>query len=201
MNTYSSTFQHIHCVLTSCLFGHTNSNVFLGFIIARSPHSHRGGSSSHLTTARCFSLAVIGRGQGGWNPLLEVLTWMSPSKPIVEKEVPRIKLVCTIDPLKEKTSLMGLYNKISTEYQQHTYTNEEKKIVETITYIKTSACVEATRRCVWMFRLKNMSRETTVIVRDREVRRDGSSLLDASGYNSRGRPRFCQNSSRYISCI
>ena len=36
-----------------------------------------------------------------------------------------------------------------------------------------AACVEATRRCVRMFRLKNMSWETTVTVRDREVRRDG----------------------------
>ena len=36
-----------------------------------------------------------------------------------------------------------------------------------------TACVEATRRCVRMFRLKNMGRETTVTVRDREVKRDG----------------------------
>ena len=104
MNTYCSTFQHIHFALTSCLFGHTNSNVFSGFITARSPQSHRGGSSSRLTVARCFSLAVIGGGLGGWNPPLKVLMWMSPSKPIVEKEVPRIKLVCTIDPLKKSTS-------------------------------------------------------------------------------------------------
>ena len=45
-------------------------------------------------------------------------------------------------------------------------------IVETISYIKTTACVEATRRSVWMFRLKNMSLKTTVTVRDREVGRD-----------------------------
>ena len=64
MNTYSSRFQHIHFA-TSCLFGHTNSNVFSGFITTRSPQSHRGGSSSHLTVARCFSLAVIGGGLGG----------------------------------------------------------------------------------------------------------------------------------------
>ena len=49
-------------------------------------------------------------------PPLEVLMWMSPSKPIVEKEVPRIKLVCTVDPLKEKAPLMGLHNKIPTKY-------------------------------------------------------------------------------------
>ena len=66
--------------------------------------------------ARCFSLAVIGGGLGGWNPLLEVLTWMSPSTPIVEKEVPRVKLVYTVDPLKEKAPLMGLHNKIPTKY-------------------------------------------------------------------------------------
>ena len=35
-----------------------------------------------------------------------------------------------------------------------------------------TACVRATCRCVRIFRLKNMGRETTVIVRDREVRRD-----------------------------
>ena len=53
--TYSSIFQHIHFALTSCLFGHTNPNVFSGFITARSPQSHRGGSSSRLTAAKCFS--------------------------------------------------------------------------------------------------------------------------------------------------
>ena len=49
----------------------------------------------------------------------------------------------------------------------------KKKHTETITYIKTTACVEATRRCVWMSRLKHIGRMTTVIVRDREFRRDG----------------------------
>ena len=62
------------------------------------------------------SLAVSGGGLGGWNPPLEVLTWMSPSTPIVEKEVPRVKLVCTVDPLKEKAPLIGLHNKIPTKY-------------------------------------------------------------------------------------
>ena len=117
MNTYSSTFQHIHFTLTSCLFGHTNSNVFSGFITARSPQSHRGGSSSRLTTAKCFSLAVIEGGvRGRWNPPLEVLSWMSLSPPIVEKEVPGVKLVYTVDPLKEKTPLMDLHSKIQTKY-------------------------------------------------------------------------------------
>ena len=50
---------------------------------------------------------------------------------------------------------------------------KKKKIVETITYIKTTACVEAMHRCIWMSRLKHVVRETTVTVRDREVRRDG----------------------------
>ena len=45
--------------------------------------------------------------------------------------------------------------------------------METITYIKTTACVEATSRCVRMSRLKHVGRTTTVTVRDREVRRDG----------------------------
>ena len=45
--------------------------------------------------------------------------------------------------------------------------------MERITYIKTTACVEAMSRCVWMSRLKYVGRTTTVIVRDREVRRDG----------------------------
>ena len=49
---------------------------------------------------------------GEWNPPLKVLTWMSPSTPIVEKEAPRVKLVCTVDPLKEKAPLMALHNKI-----------------------------------------------------------------------------------------
>ena len=50
---------------------------------------------------------------------------------------------------------------------------KKKKIVETITYIKTAACVEATCCCVWMSRLKHVGQETTVTVRDREIRRDG----------------------------
>ena len=99
------------------MFGHTNFKVFSGFITARSPYSHREDFSSHLTAARCFFLAVIGGGLGeGWNPPLEVLTWMSLSKPIIEKEVPRIKLVCTIDPLKEKAPLMVLHNEIPIIY-------------------------------------------------------------------------------------
>ena len=52
----------------------------------------------------------------------------------------------------------------------------KKKYMETITYIKTTVCVEATHRYVWMSRLKHVGRETTVIVRDKEVRRDGASL-------------------------
>jgi hypothetical protein len=54
--------------------------------------------------------------RGRWNPLLEVLTWMFPSPPIVEKEVPWVKLVRTIDPLKEKAPLMALHNKIPIKY-------------------------------------------------------------------------------------
>ena len=50
---------------------------------------------------------------------------------------------------------------------------KKKKIVKTITYIKTTARVEATSRCVQMSRLKHVGRTTTVIVRDREVRREG----------------------------
>ena len=113
MNTYSSTFQQIHFPLTSCLFGHINSNVLLGFITARTPQWHRGGSSSRLTAAKCFSLAVIGGGLGGGGTHR---SWMSPSPPIVEKEAPRVKLVYTADPLKEKAPLMGLHNKNSTKY-------------------------------------------------------------------------------------
>jgi len=54
--------------------------------------------------------------RGRWNPPLEVLSWMSPSPPIIKKEVPRVKLVCTVDPLKEKAPLIGLHNKNSTKY-------------------------------------------------------------------------------------
>ena len=49
----------------------------------------------------------------------------------------------------------------------------KKKYMETITYIKTTVCVEATSHCVWMSRLKHVGRTTTVIVRDREFRSDG----------------------------
>ena len=72
----------------------------------------------------------------------------------------------------------------------------KKKHTERITYIKTTACVEGTRRCVCMSRLKHVGRETTVTVRDMEVRRDGGIFARRVGYNSRGRLRFRQNSSR-----
>ena len=36
--------------------------------MARSPQWHRGGSSSCLTAAKCFSLAVIGGGLGEVEP-------------------------------------------------------------------------------------------------------------------------------------
>jgi hypothetical protein len=49
----------------------------------------------------------------------------------------------------------------------------KKKGTKIITYIKMTAFVEAMRHCVWMSRLKHVGRKTTVIVRDREVRRDG----------------------------
>ena len=58
---------------------------------------------------------------------------------------------------------------------------KKKKIVGTITYIKTTACVEATRRCVWMSQLKHVGRETIVTVRDREVRRDGGIFARRAG--------------------
>ena len=45
--------------------------------------------------------------------------------------------------------------------------------METITYIKKTACVEATSHCVRISRLKHVGRMTTVTVRDREVRRNG----------------------------
>jgi hypothetical protein len=45
--------------------------------------------------------------------------------------------------------------------------------MERITYIKTTACVEATSHYVQMSRLKHVGQTTTVAVRDREVRRDG----------------------------
>jgi hypothetical protein len=54
--------------------------------------------------------------RGRWNPPLEVLSWMSPSLPIIEKEVHRVKFVYTVDSLKEKAPLMGLHNKILIKY-------------------------------------------------------------------------------------
>ena len=77
----------------------------------------------------------------------------------------------------------------------------KKKHTETITYIKTTACVEATSRCVRMSRLKHVGQTPTVTVRDREFRRNGASLIDSSGYNSLGRPRFRHNGSRNMSSI
>ena len=49
----------------------------------------------------------------------------------------------------------------------------KNKQTETISYIKTTACVEATSRYVRMSRLKHVSRMTTVTVRDKEVRKNG----------------------------
>ena len=49
----------------------------------------------------------------------------------------------------------------------------KKKYTKTITYIKTTARVEATSRCVRMSRLKHVGRTTTVTLRDMEFRRDG----------------------------
>jgi hypothetical protein len=71
----------------------------------------------------------------------------------------------------------------------------KKKGTERITYIKTTTCVEATRRYVRMSRLKHVTQETTVTVKDREVRRDSGIFTRCVGYNSLGQPYFCQNSS------
>ena len=49
---------------------------------------------------------------------------------------------------------------------------KKKKIVEIITYIKMTARVEATSRCIQMSRLKHVGRTTIVTIRDREFRRD-----------------------------
>ena len=78
---------------------------------------------------------------------------------------------------------------------------KKKKHTETITYIKTTARVEATSRCVWMSRLKHVGWTTTVTVRDIEFRGTGASLLDSSGYNSLGRPHFHHNCCRNMSSI
>ena len=65
------------------------------------------------------------------------------------------------------------YARLTPEVLQPSNTNKEKKHTEIITYIKTTACVEATSCCVRMSRLKHVGRTTIVTVRDREVRRDG----------------------------
>jgi hypothetical protein len=57
----------------------------------------------------------------------------------------------------------------------------KKKGMERITYIKTTACVEAMRRCVRMSRLKHIGQETIVTVRDREVNRDGGIFARSIG--------------------
>ena len=57
----------------------------------------------------------------------------------------------------------------------------KKKHTEIITCIKTTACVEATSRCVRMSRLKYVGRMTTVTVRDREFRRDGGIIARLVG--------------------
>ena len=45
--------------------------------------------------------------------------------------------------------------------------------MERITYIKTTACVEATRSCVSMSRSEHVGQTTIVTVKGRDVRRDG----------------------------
>ena len=50
---------------------------------------------------------------------------------------------------------------------------KKKKIMETITYIKMTARVEVTSRCVRMYRLEHVDRTTKVTIRDMEFRRDG----------------------------
>ena len=66
----------------------------------------------------------------------------------------------------------------------------KKKHTKIIAYIKTTACVEATSRCVRMSRLKHVGRTTTVIVRDMEVRRDGSIFARLVGVQFSRTPPF-----------
>ena len=201
MNTYSSTFQHIYFALTSCLFGHTNSNVFSGFITARSPQSHRGGSSSRLTVAKCFSLAVIGGGLGGGRTHRSKCSrWCRPLHQSSKRRYLGSNLSAPSIHWKKK-HLSWAY---TTKFQQNISNlviQMKKKYTKTITYIKTTARVQATSRCVRMSWLKHVGRTTTVTVRDREVGREGASLLDSSGYNSLGWPCFRHNCSRNMSSI
>ena len=158
MNTYSSTFQHIHFALTSSLF--------------RSLQSHRGGSSSRLTVAKCFSLAVIGGGLGGGGTHRSKCS--RGCRPLHQSSKRRYlgsNLSAPSIHWKKKHLSWSYTTKIQQNISNLVIQMKKKKIVETITYIKTTACVEATRHCVWMFQLKHVGWETTVTVRGREVRR------------------------------
>ena len=201
MNTYSSTFQQIHFPFTSCLFGHTNSNVFSGFITTRSPQSHKGGALSHLTMAKCFSLTVIGGGLGGGGTHRSKCS--RGCRPLHQSSKRRYLGSNLSAPSIhwKKRHLSWAY---TTKFQQNLINlviQMKKKHTKIITYIKTTACVEATSHCVRMSRLKHVGRTTTVTVRDREVRRDGDIFADSSRYNSLGRPRFRHNCSRNMYSI
>ena len=174
MNTYSSTFEHIHFALTSCLFGHTNSNVLSGFIMARSPQWHRGGSSSRLTAAKCFSLAVIGGGlRGGGTHRSKCSRGCHPLHQSSKRRYLGSNLSAPSIHWKKKYLSWSYTTKIQQNISNLVIQMKKEKMVETITYIKTTARVEATSRCVRMSRLKHVGRTTTITVRDREVRRDG----------------------------
>ena len=75
----------------------------------------------------------------------------------------------------------------------------KKKHTETITYIKTTACVEATSHYVRMSRLKHVGWTTTVTVRDREFRWDGGIFARLVGVHfSRTTPFLPQLLSKHV---
>lgn len=98
-------------LLRSC-YPHSNSNEPLD----GTPQSHRRGFSSRLLTTLVFFSSIIGGGLWRFNPMFETLAWPYPSSQVVEKEVPWLKLVRTIHPLKEKAHLMALKKLMARTY-------------------------------------------------------------------------------------
>jgi hypothetical protein len=51
-----------------------------------------------------FSSSVIGGGSGRRHPMLKTLMCIPLAQPIIEKEISRVKLIKTVDPLEKNSS-------------------------------------------------------------------------------------------------
>ena len=152
--------------------------------------------------AKCFSLAIIGGGLGGGGTHRSKCSRGCRS---LHQSSKRRYLGSNLSAPSIHWKKKHLSWAYTTKFQQNisnlVIQMKKKKHTETITYIKTTARVEATSRCVGMSRLKHVVRTTTVTIRDMEFKSDGASLLDSSGHISLGQPRFRYNCSRNMSSI